>query len=223
LNTKFRSSQLGAVSPLTPFDAIPETTSTPFTIASGTSTSAPVKAAKKAKASPKNKATSFETTSTIKDSRIYTYNDSRDRGDKDSTSRMSPYLSAGVISVRECVRGAMNIRGVLDDAGKVVSGGGAGRWVMELAWRDFYTCILAAFPRVSMGRPFNEKYAAVKWEEDEERLRRWQEGKTGVPIVDAAMRQMNSMGESEVLLCKCQGAWLLIVSRSALQVGCTTG
>jgi deoxyribodipyrimidine photo-lyase len=89
----------------------------------------------------------------------------------------------------------MGIRGVHDDAGKVVSGGGAGRWVMELAWRDFYTSILAAFPRVSMGRPFNEKYASVKWEGDDEKLRQWQEGKTGVPIVDAAMRQMNTMGK----------------------------
>ena len=48
-----------------------------------------------------------------------------------------------------------------------------------------------------MGRPFNEKYADVKWEvdEDEENLRKWKEGKTGVPIVDAAMRQMNTIGE----------------------------
>jgi deoxyribodipyrimidine photo-lyase len=98
----------------------------------------------------------------------------------------------------------MGIRGVPDDAGKVLSGGGAGRWVMELAWRDFYISILAAFPRVSMGRPFNEKYASVKWEEDEEMLRRWQEGKTGVPIVDAAMRQMNTMGEFGPLLGKRQ-------------------
>jgi deoxyribodipyrimidine photo-lyase len=89
----------------------------------------------------------------------------------------------------------MGIRGYPDDIGKVVSGGGAGRWVMELAWRDFYTSILASFPRVSMGRPFNEKYASMKWEKDEDMLRRWQEGKTGVPIIDAAMRQMNTMGE----------------------------
>jgi len=82
---------------------------------------------------------------------------------------------------------------------------------MELAWRDFYTSILAAFPRVSMGRPFNEKYALVKWEEDEEMLRRWQEGKTGVPIVDAAMRQMNTMGEFKVSHCRVRSKALIIV------------
>ena len=130
-----------------------------------------------------------------KECRIFSYSDSRDKGDSDTTSRLSPYLSAGVISVRECVRRAMGIRGVPDDAGKVHNNGGSGRWVMELAWRDFYIGVLAGFPRVSMGRPFNEKYASVVWEEDEAMLKKWQEGKTGYPIVDAAMRQLNTMGE----------------------------
>lgn len=68
-------------------------------------------------------------------------------------------------------------------------------WVMEIAWRDFYAHVMAAYPRVSMGRPFQEKYAAVKWEEDEEKLQAWKDGRTGVPIVDAAMRQANKMGK----------------------------
>ncbi|KAG9002871.1 hypothetical protein FRB90_011296 [Tulasnella sp. 427] len=55
---------------------------------------------------------------------------------------------------------------------------------------------MAAFPRVSMGRPFNEKYADVFWEEDVdgEVLEAWKQGKTGYPIVDAAMRQCQSQG-----------------------------
>ena len=89
----------------------------------------------------------------------------------------------------------MDIRGVPDDAGKVRNNGGSGRWVMELAWRDFYIGVLTGFPRVSMGRPFSEKYASVVWEEDAAMLKKWQEGKTGYPIVDAAMRQLNTMGE----------------------------
>jgi len=73
---------------------------------------------------------------------------------------------------------------------------GVGRWVQELAWRDFYTCILAAYPRVSMGRPFLEKFADVKWEKESGRdaLARWEEGRTGVPIVDAAIRCLREMG-----------------------------
>lgn len=88
------------------------------------------------------------------------------------------------------------------DGGKTT---GIGRYVQELAWRDFYINILAAFPRVSMGRPFVAKFADVVWEdhtasasgapqEDGELLKRWKEGRTGVPIVDAAMRCLNEMG-----------------------------
>lgn len=75
---------------------------------------------------------------------------------------------------------------------------GIGTWVQELAWRDFYTNILTAFPRVSMGRPFQEKLAVIKWEapgEEDGMLRAWEQGKTGYPIVDAAMRCMREMGE----------------------------
>ncbi|KAG1752675.1 DNA photolyase, FAD-binding/Cryptochrome [Suillus paluster] len=121
-----------------------------------------------------------------KRSRILLYDEARDRGDRDTTSRLSPYLSAGVISVRECVRATMKLLGIQKvDAGR---SSGVGRWMQELAWRDFYTNVLAYYPRVSMGRPFQEKYAGVK------HLNAWKEGKTGVPIVDAAMRQINAMG-----------------------------
>ncbi|KIL00609.1 hypothetical protein PAXRUDRAFT_712848 [Paxillus rubicundulus Ve08.2h10] len=125
-------------------------------------------------------------------SRILVYGEQRDRGDRDTTSRLSPYLSAGVISARQCVRATMSLTGLTKvDAGKTT---GIGRWVQELAWRDFYTNVLAHFPRVSMGRPFQEKLADVRWEVDEEHLTAWKQGATGIPIVDAAMRQMNTMG-----------------------------
>jgi len=65
---------------------------------------------------------------------------------------------------------------------------------MNKAWRDFYNHILAVAPRVSMGRPYQEKYANVRWETNEKHLQAWKEGRTGVPIVDAAMRQMNAFG-----------------------------
>ena len=62
------------------------------------------------------------------------------------------------------------------------------------AWRDFYTHVLAAFPRVSMGLPFKEKYGDVQWESNPEHLEAWTTGRTGVPIVDAGIRQANTMG-----------------------------
>ncbi|KAG1833381.1 DNA photolyase, FAD-binding/Cryptochrome [Suillus variegatus] len=127
-----------------------------------------------------------------KRSRVLLYDEARDKGDKDTTSRLSPYLSAGVISVRECVRQTMKLLRIQ----KVEAGrsSGVGRWVQELAWRDFYTNVLAYYPRVSMGRPFQERFGDVKWEVNEEHLNAWKEGKTGIPIVDAAMRQINTMG-----------------------------
>lgn len=91
------------------------------------------------------------------------------------------------------------------------SSSGVGKWIQEIAWRDFYTNIIASFPRVSMGRPFIEKYSRVVWEnhqaaqetgigcreqteDDTDIIKRWKEGRTGVPIVDASMRCMNEMG-----------------------------
>ncbi|TFK92182.1 hypothetical protein K466DRAFT_582102 [Polyporus arcularius HHB13444] len=127
-----------------------------------------------------------------KHSRLGKYKDQRDRLDSDTTSRLSPYLAAGVISARACVREALVATGKKKvDTSRDT---GVGRWIQELAWRDFYTHIVALFPRVSMGRPFQEKYADVRWETSEEHLQAWKDGRTGVPIVDAAMRQANEMG-----------------------------
>ncbi|KAH9943504.1 DNA photolyase, FAD-binding/Cryptochrome [Epithele typhae] len=127
-----------------------------------------------------------------KQSRLGKYKDDRDRLDADSTSRMSPYLAAGVISARACIRDALKICGTKKvDASRDT---GVGRWIQEIAWRDFYTHVLALFPRVSMGRPFQEKYANVQWETNEDHLQAWKEGRTGVPIVDASMRQAREMG-----------------------------
>ncbi|KAI0771551.1 DNA photolyase, FAD-binding/Cryptochrome [Trametes elegans] len=127
-----------------------------------------------------------------KKSRLGKYKDARDMLDADTTSRLSPYLATGVISARACVREALKASGKkkLD----VSRDTGVGRWIQELAWRDFYTHIVSLFPRVSMGRPFQEKYADVRWETNPEHLQAWKDGKTGVPIVDAAMRQARTMG-----------------------------
>jgi deoxyribodipyrimidine photo-lyase len=154
--------------------------------------------------------------------RIHKYHQTRDKMDKDTTSRLrfasnhlfhsgikspcSVYLSSGVISVRECIRQTMRLTGSKKVDGNTSAG--IGRWIQELAWRDFYTGILAHYPRVSMGRPYLEKLSKVVWENhqmpqdsagghencDSENLKRWKEGKTGVPIVDASMRCLNEMG-----------------------------
>ncbi|PPQ99040.1 hypothetical protein CVT24_003600 [Panaeolus cyanescens] len=136
-------------------------------------------------------------------SRAAKYHNERDRTDRDTTSRLSLYLSSGVLSTRECIRAILRF----NKATKLDTGNSSGgvRWAQEIAWRDFYTNIMTTFPRVSMGRPYQEKFADVVWEAhqdnngseanvDSDILKRWKDGMTGVPIVDAAMRCLNHMG-----------------------------
>ncbi|KAJ7665497.1 DNA photolyase [Mycena rosella] len=92
-----------------------------------------------------------------KRSRIVVYDAERDRADRDTTSRIRCVKFSFMCNAKSATRSTA--RKV--DGGKTT---GIGRWVQEVAWRDFYVCVLAGFPRVSMGRPFLEKYANVRWE-----------------------------------------------------------
>ncbi|MCC5787245.1 MAG: deoxyribodipyrimidine photo-lyase [Phycisphaerales bacterium] len=124
------------------------------------------------------------------DSRIDDYKDKRDFPGVNATSTLSPYLALGVISPRQCVEAA---RAAND--GQIDSGSrGVVHWIDEMVWREFYQHILAGFPRVCMGRAFKREYDRVEWDNDEEKFEAWKEGRTGYPIVDAAMRQLNQTG-----------------------------
>jgi deoxyribodipyrimidine photo-lyase len=97
----------------------------------------------------------------------------------DGTSRLSAYLHFGCLSVRE-------IETMLPDSQ------GARAWHRQLAWRDFYYYVLFHFPHPE--REFQERYRQFAWETDAKRLTAWQEGRTGYPVVDAAMRQLKAEG-----------------------------
>ena len=122
--------------------------------------------------------------------RIRSYADSRDRPDIDGTSGLSPYLALGVLSPRQCLGAA-----VASNRNRL-SGGAKGpdTWISELIWREFYRHVLAGYPRVSMNLPFRLDTEGLPWRDDEPGYRAWMEGRTGVPIVDAAMRQLSSTG-----------------------------
>lgn len=122
--------------------------------------------------------------------RMEHYDTHRDVPHLDATSTLSPYLAAGVLSVRQCLGAASG------GPGKLLTGlsAGATRWCTELAWREFYRHVLAGFPRVCMDRPFDVRTESVRWRDDDEAFVRWREGKTGIPIVDAGMRQLGSTG-----------------------------
>jgi len=71
---------------------------------------------------------------------------------------------------------------------------GSSTWLNELIWRDFYFQILSNFPHIEEGKTFKLKYNNLKFENDKEKFIAWTNGKTGFPIVDAGMRQLNSTG-----------------------------
>ncbi|MGK0403803.1 cryptochrome/photolyase family protein [Alcanivorax borkumensis] len=116
------------------------------------------------------------------------YRRNRDFPDLSGTSGLSVALSAGTLSVASCFRAATQ---AMADAG---SRDGAACWIDELAWRDFYRQIMAQFPRVSRGQGFRPETDLLEWKNDDELFAAWCEGRTGYPLVDAAMRQLVATG-----------------------------
>ncbi len=118
------------------------------------------------------------------------YAERRDQMAVAGTSRLSPYLRLGALSVRTALRAALDLR----DAGAPASTAASlERWVGELAWHDFYTQVLYNFPHVSRGS-FRPAFDALAWENDAGLFQAWQDGLTGYPVVDAAMRQLRQEG-----------------------------
>ncbi|HEU5436401.1 MAG TPA: deoxyribodipyrimidine photo-lyase [Telluria sp.] len=122
--------------------------------------------------------------------RIADYGSARDFPAGDSTSHLSPHLRFGTLSVRHLVRTVNQV--IANGAG----GGGAPVWLSELIWREFYMMILFHHPHV-VGQAFKPAFDAVEWEsgpEAEEAFAAWCDGRTGYPLVDAAMLQLNHTG-----------------------------
>ncbi len=115
------------------------------------------------------------------------YHEDRDRPDKDGTSRLSPYLRFGVISIRSCFDAG------LEAAAEASHRRGVTKWLDELVWREFYAAILESQPRV-LKQNYREEYDALAWNDDPDAFEAWCEGRTGFPIVDAGMRQLRATG-----------------------------
>jgi len=103
------------------------------------------------------------------------YDDVRNDLDKDGTSRLSPYLRHWVFSVRQIYNKA-----------KYTSES----YISEMAWREFWWQILYNFPNTKK-QEFLEKYRYIEWDDNKDKFEAWCEGRTGYPIVDAAMQQLN--------------------------------
>lgn len=124
------------------------------------------------------------------DEKINQYDQQRDFPALDGTSQLSAYLAAGVLSVRQCVHTAL-----INSGGELLGGNtGLNVWLDELLWREFYKHLLAVFPRLSHYRAFKPETEQVPWRKAPDELVAWQQGKTGFPLIDAAMRQLLATG-----------------------------
>ncbi len=124
------------------------------------------------------------------DERIFGYAEGRNRLDQDGTSKLSPYLRFGMISAKQAVDGALC---AIDNSTNARERAGAETWLNELIWREFYIHILYHFPQVR-GSSFRPVYDNIEWKNGMDDFAAWCEGRTGYPIVDAAIRQMLETG-----------------------------
>lgn len=106
------------------------------------------------------------------------YHENRNFPAIDGTTLIGAHLRFGTISIRECVRFALDKNMI---------------WLNQLIWRDFFIQVLWHFPRV-VNSSFREKFDRIEWINNEGDFERWRNGTTGVPIVDAGMRQLNQTG-----------------------------
>ena len=109
---------------------------------------------------------------------IINYKNTRNFPSLNGTSKIGPFLRFGLISIRSLA----NKSSKTDIT-----------YLKELIWRDFFTQILFNFPNV-IDKSFKTKYDNIVWENNENFLEKWKNGKTGYPIVDAGMRELNNTG-----------------------------
>ncbi|WP_291994873.1 deoxyribodipyrimidine photo-lyase [Candidatus Accumulibacter sp. ACC003] len=124
--------------------------------------------------------------------RIAGYHDRRDFPALKGVSYLSVHLRFGTVSIRDLLAKAIAAGALRSDA----SAQGAATWLAELVWRDFYFMILDRFPHVAE-RAFKPAYDAIVWEQGpaaDAAFAAWCAGRTGYPLVDAAMRQLNTTG-----------------------------
>jgi len=97
----------------------------------------------------------------------------------DATSRLGIHLRFGTISIRKLAAAAR---------------AKSSTYLNELVWRDFYQMILWQFPHIGKGQSFKKEYDRIEWRNNENEFAAWCAGRTGYPIVDAGMRQLNTTG-----------------------------
>lgn len=95
------------------------------------------------------------------------------------TTHLGIHFRFGTVSIREKARAAQDLNQT---------------FLNELIWRDFYAMILQHFPHIGAGKAFREAYDTIEWRNNEAEFEKWCAGKTGYPMVDAGMRELNATG-----------------------------
>jgi deoxyribodipyrimidine photo-lyase len=122
--------------------------------------------------------------------RIEAYDEARNYPAQPGTSTLSPALKFGTIGIRSIWKTTLEAMKVCQsDEAKI----GVRTWQQELAWREFYQQVMYHFPSLADG-PYRDQFKQFPWNEDDRTFQAWCEGRTGYPIVDAAMRQLNETG-----------------------------
>lgn len=120
---------------------------------------------------------------------LSSYQTRRDLPAVAGTSGLSPYLAVGALSPRQALAAVLAHTG-----GDWNQDPGVSTWIGELIWREFYQHLVSDYPQVCMHRAMQVHTEAFPWRHAPEDFARWCEGRTGIPIIDAAMRQLNATG-----------------------------
>ena len=112
------------------------------------------------------------------------YKEARDRPDLDQTSKLSPYLRFGEISARSIIHEILKSK---KQGPSVIT------YISEIGWREFSYSLLYYSKNLSR-TPINEKFQKFPWRKNDQDFQSWRRGKTGIPLVDAAMKQIYALG-----------------------------
>ena len=117
--------------------------------------------------------------------KLNNYSTGRDRPDQNFTSKLSPHLHFGEISPVQIYKDI--------SSSKKISDQNKSKYLAEIGWRDFSYNLLYHYPYMTID-PIQEKFKNFPWLKDNKNLKKWQKGLTGIPIVDAGMRQLYKTG-----------------------------
>lgn len=126
---------------------------------------------------------------TFIDESLFNYQSERDIPEIDATSKLSPHLHFGETSVQQII--TQLIPPIEIQGGNMATQAEA--FLRQLIWREFARYTLWHFPETST-KPMNVKYINTFWKTDKANLKKWQQGKTGIPIIDAGMKQLWETG-----------------------------